>query len=124
MDVWLTIMVSANGLLLVVCGFLIVKFWDRGEKDKEEIREEFQDENVKVRADQKDDRGRIDKNTEHIAAFRADIGVISNDVVNKVDFLTKNQTAIQADIREIRQKIDELNLFIRGHLDKISVRTK
>lgn len=109
MDAINWILTGLNGILLVVCGFIIVRYWDRSERTSEKT-----DDEAKVKLKELEDQ--VEKNKEHISTFRLELGVLTNDVVNKVQAIKETQERIERQVAANLATLQSIEAFLRDHL--------
>lgn len=109
MDLVNWILVGVNSILLVFSSFVAVRYWNRSEEDIDKDQ---------VKKDQaiKDIENDIEKNKEDVSTFRRELGVLSNDVVNKVQQLKEGQDRIERQLARVEATQQSIEVFLREHL--------
>lgn len=104
MDTINWILTGVNAVLLTALAFLINKAWDKNKEEKQEDD-----------ADREKLWAKSTLNTDHIAAFRSEVGILNTDAVNKITALKNVQDSMQVDFRTLTKEVRDLDVFLREH---------
>lgn len=96
-----------NSLLLIGLGFMINKTWDRKEKEKEASDSDIEAVRLKT-----------EKNEEHISKFRGELGLLNNEIINKIGTINTLQQRIEKDVDALRVEYRDLDKFLRQFITK------
>lgn len=109
MDPTTVIWIQGGALVVLtgICVFLINKTWDK--KEKKEDATDIDLDAV---------RQKTDKNEEHISKFRGELGLLNNEIINKIGTINTIQVRIEKDVDSLRVEYRELNSFLREFVAK------
>lgn len=102
-----TVVWIQSGVIIVLVGitvFLINKTWDKTDKEKETSD-----------SDLGEVRAKTEKNEEHISKFRGELGLLNNEIINKIGAINTLQQRIERDVDSLRTEYRELDRFLRSH---------